>query len=144
MNIEIMKKRILFIVILAAIVGLVFYGNRNVFKNISTAYAVGDLTVDWGIGIGDVGPIFNVLNMAPGDVEEREVDVTNSAASTRPIGVRGDLRRLGRRSAEDRQRQFQSRSHRYPDAREGRNRPHARTQEAVPGAAGRFDDGNPG
>ena len=84
-----MKKRILFIVILTAIVGLVFYGNRNAFRNISTAYAVGDLTVDWGIGIGDVGPIFNVLNMAPGDMEERDVDVSNGALSPRSVGVRG-------------------------------------------------------
>ena len=84
-----MKKRILFIVILAALVGLVFYGNKNVFNNFSTAYAVGDLNVDWGIGVGNVGPIFNVLNMAPGDIEERDVDVSNSAVSARPIGVRG-------------------------------------------------------
>src|SRR3989344_2232002 len=83
-----MKKRILFIIVLVILVGAVFYGNRNVFNNLSTAYAVGDLTVDWGIGVGDVEPIFNVLNMAPGDMEERSVDVSNSAASARPVGVR--------------------------------------------------------
>ena len=71
-----MKKRIIFIVILATIVGLIFYGNRDVFNKSSSAYAVGDLIVDWGIGIGNVGPIFTVLNMTPGDVEERDVDVS--------------------------------------------------------------------
>ena len=74
--------------ILATLVGLAFYGNINLFNRTQTAYAVGDLTVDWGIGVGDVGPIFNVLNMAPGDMEERSVDVSNSAASARPVGVR--------------------------------------------------------
>ena len=84
-----MKKRILYIVILAALVGMVFYGNRNVFNNLSTAYAIGDLTVDWGIGVGDVGPIFNVLNMAPGDMKKHDVDVSNGALSPRSVGVRG-------------------------------------------------------
>lgn len=85
-----MKKRIIFIVILASIVGFVFVANKDFFwKPATTAYAVGDLTVDWGIGVGDVGPIFNVLNMAPGDIEERDVDVSNSAVTARPIGVRG-------------------------------------------------------
>ncbi len=84
-----MKKRILFILILTAIVGLVFYGNRNILNNLSTAYAIGDLTVNWGIGVGDVGPIFTVLNMAPGDMEQRDVDVSNGAPSPRSVGVRG-------------------------------------------------------
>lgn len=84
-----MKKRILYILILATLVGLVFYGNRGLFNRISTAYAVGDLTIDWGIGVGDVGPIFNVLNMAPGDMESRDVDVSNGALSPRSVGVRG-------------------------------------------------------
>ena len=84
-----MKKRILFIVILATLVGLVFYGNKNIFNNPSTAYAVGDLTIDWGIGVGDVGPIFNVLNMAPGDMAQHDVNVSNGAPSPRSVGIRG-------------------------------------------------------
>lgn len=54
------------------------------------AYAVGDLTVDWGAaGIGDVGPIFTISNMAPGDSESLDVDITNSASTSRPLGIRG-------------------------------------------------------
>lgn len=52
-----------------------------------TAFAVGDLTIDWGVPTGD--PIFTVLDMMPGHVEERTVAVTNNASSARPVGVRG-------------------------------------------------------
>ncbi len=52
-----------------------------------TAYADGDLTIDWGVSIGD--PIFVVNNMAPGECETRTVNVTNSAAFNRQVGVRG-------------------------------------------------------
>lgn len=81
-----MKKRILkilipvFIIIFAAVYGL----NS---KLPSTAFAVGDLTIDWGVPSGD--PIFVISNFLPGDMEEEEVDVTNNASSPRPIGVRG-------------------------------------------------------
>ncbi len=53
----------------------------------NTAQAVGDLTVDWGVPAGD--PIFTVSNMAPGEMISKSVDVTNDAASIRPVGVRG-------------------------------------------------------
>ncbi|MCH7541942.1 hypothetical protein IH981_04185 [Patescibacteria group bacterium] len=49
---------------------------------------MGDLTVDWGVPSGN--PIFTVSNMAPGDMESKSVDVTNDAASIRPVGVRGE------------------------------------------------------
>ncbi len=52
-----------------------------------TAFAVGDLTVDWGVI--EPGPIFVVNNAAPGDTEERDVDVTNNAPTNRLVGVRG-------------------------------------------------------
>src|SRR3989344_1442269 len=53
----------------------------------STAYAVGDLAVNWGVAEGN--PIFTINNMAPGQVETRSVIVTNNAVSVRPVGVRG-------------------------------------------------------
>lgn len=84
-----MKKRILFIVILAFLAGLFFAVNKSLFTTSPTAYAVGDLTVDWGIGVGDVGPIFVVNDMAPGDMEQRVVHVSNGAVTARPVGVRG-------------------------------------------------------
>ena len=81
-----MRKRGLFIFILAALVGLVFYGNRNVFKNIPTAYAIGDLTVLW-----ETDPLFNETNIAPGFTKTKTVNVANGAVSSRPVGVRGIL-----------------------------------------------------
>lgn len=56
----------------------------------STAQAVGDLTVDWGVPAGDPNPIFTVSNMAPGDIVSKSVGVTNDAGSIRPVGVRGE------------------------------------------------------
>lgn len=52
-----------------------------------TAYADGDLTIDWGVSSGD--PIFVVNNMVPGQCETRTVNVTNSAVFNRQVGVRG-------------------------------------------------------
>lgn len=57
------------------------------FTQNSTAYAAGDLTIDWGVTTGF--PIFTVTGMMPGDVESRPVIVTNNASVTRPVGVRG-------------------------------------------------------
>lgn len=57
------------------------------FFNQSAVQAVGDLEVNWGVP--DVDPIFVVTNMAPGDMEDRNVIVTNNAASGRTVGVRG-------------------------------------------------------
>lgn len=45
--------------------------------------------VDWGIGTGNVGPIFSVGNMAPGDTQTHTVTVTNNAPEARPVGIRG-------------------------------------------------------
>lgn len=52
-----------------------------------TAYAVGDLNVEWGVPDGD--PIFVVQNMLPGDTEDRDVDVENNGSVPRDVGVRG-------------------------------------------------------
>ena len=84
-----MKKRILTLLSLIIIGVLLVQSNGLGLFNKNTAFAVGDLTVDWGIGMGDVGPIFNVSNFAPGDTESRDVNVDNGAVSSRPVGVRG-------------------------------------------------------
>lgn len=79
------------IITLLAVVGMLITQTnaiQNFFKP-NTAFAVGDLTVDWGIGIGDVGPIFTVNNMAPGDSETRNVIITNGAPTIRPVAIKG-------------------------------------------------------
>lgn len=75
-------------VLLIVLLGLLIPTNilSNFTKN-STAQAVGDLTVDWGVPEGN--PIFTVNNMAPGEMESRTVHVTNGASTNRPVGVRG-------------------------------------------------------
>lgn len=84
------KIRLARIFIIALVTALAFnFASPNFLQDKSTAQAVGDLTVDWGIGTGDVGPIFVVNNMAPGQIETRSVIVTNSASTARPVGVRG-------------------------------------------------------
>jgi len=54
---------------------------------VSTAFAVGDLTIDWGVPAGN--PIFSFNNFAPGQTETHSVNVTNSATTTKPVAVRG-------------------------------------------------------
>lgn len=84
-----MKKRISFIVALLFLIGVLSL-NQNFLKNIfnsPTAFAIGDLTVNWGVPEGN--PIFTVSNIAPGQTEERIVQVSNGASSARPVGVRG-------------------------------------------------------
>lgn len=52
-----------------------------------TAYAVGGLNVEWGVLDGD--PIFVVVNMLPGDLEEREVQVINGDSAARTVTIKG-------------------------------------------------------
>lgn len=76
--------------ICAVVVGLVLvtiFVVRSGFWQSGTAYAVGDLLIDWGAPAGD--PIFVVVGMMPGQIEERDVEITNNAPMSRPIGVRG-------------------------------------------------------
>ncbi len=77
-------------IVLGIVVALVWAsgGVSNFFKS-STAYAAGDLTVDWGVPAGN--PIFTINNSAPGAIETRNVTVTNSSTSPKPIAVRGIL-----------------------------------------------------
>lgn len=81
-----MIKRIILVISLIFLIGALLYSN-NGFKNPQTVLAVGDLTVSWGVAEGD--PIFVVSNMAPGQTEQRVVNVLNTAPTSRPVGVRG-------------------------------------------------------
>ncbi len=79
------------LLVLIAILGI-FITQSNFLINLfspKTTYAVGDLTVDWGIGSGNVGAIFTIANMAPGDDSSKVVKVKNDAVSARPVGVKG-------------------------------------------------------
>lgn len=70
----------------------VLAAQTNILQSIihpSVAQAVGDLTVDWGIGFGNVGPIFTVNNMAPGQSSSKTVTVKNNSTTLRPVGIRG-------------------------------------------------------
>jgi len=86
-----MKKRILTLLSLITIGALLVQSNGLGLFDRNTAYAVGDLTVNWGIGIGDVGPIFNESNIAPGFTDTKTVNVANGATSPRQVAVRGIL-----------------------------------------------------
>lgn len=86
---RILKNKLLRILILGIIVVTVAI-QTNIVQSIfqtPTAYAVGDLTVNWGVPEGN--PIFVINNMAPGGSETRVVQVTNNAASGRPVAIKG-------------------------------------------------------
>lgn len=57
----------------------------------SLVRAVGDLTVDFGnppVPLGD--PVFTITNMLPGDIESREIKVTNDGTSPHLVMIRGE------------------------------------------------------
>lgn len=64
----------------------IVYAKNNHWFNSPTAFAVGDLTVNWGVSEGQ--PIFTIANAAPGESVSRTVSIQNGATSTRPIGIR--------------------------------------------------------
>lgn len=81
-----------FLTILISVFVLVFAFTQtnilsNFVRNNSTAQAVGDLVIDWGVPSGQ--PIFTVNNLMPGNLESRIVKIENHASSPRPIGIRG-------------------------------------------------------
>lgn len=86
-----MKKSLLTILIYsAAVVAVTFAAIRGDVFTTATAFAIGDLTIDWGSGVTPGDPIFTVSAMAPGQMETRTVEVQNdSPSSARPVGVRG-------------------------------------------------------
>lgn len=82
------KFKLLKIAGLIAIISFAIFANGGLRLGLNnTALAVGDLSVDWGVP--SPNPIFVVNNMAPGDSQERDVVVTNTAPTNRPVGVRG-------------------------------------------------------
>lgn len=85
-----MKKKVIAIISALFLIATLLYGNSgiNIFQKSSTVFAVGDLTVDWGIGTGNVGPIFNISNFAPGQDEDRDVLIINGSSSSRPVGIK--------------------------------------------------------
>jgi hypothetical protein len=52
-------------------------------------FASGDLVIDWGVGQGNVGPVFNLPNIAPGQSFVRNVVVKNTGSGGRPIAIKG-------------------------------------------------------
>lgn len=82
-----LKLKTLKILVIGLVVALAFNLASPNFLNNSTTQAVGDLEVDWGVTDGL--PIFVVTNMMPGDMEDRNVVITNNATSIRSVGVKG-------------------------------------------------------
>lgn len=72
-----------------AAVALAWFGasQAGLLGAAGTAYAIGDLTINWGVPSGD--PIFVVPDMVPGQTETRTVEVSNGAPGDRPMGVQG-------------------------------------------------------
>lgn len=82
-------RNIITFVISVTILILGFYyikNNTNLLKS-PTAYAVGDLNVDFESSNGS--PIFTIANAKPGDNVTRNVKITNNADTARPIGIKG-------------------------------------------------------
>ena len=85
-----MKKAIFHLMVwLIAFSALGVASIHSGFWATSTALAVGDFTIDWGVPTGD--PIFVVNDAKPGDIEAREVSVTNNASFVRTVGVRSSV-----------------------------------------------------
>ncbi len=85
-----MKKKYLKILILGLILGFLIWQSNilaNFSKNRSTAFAVGDLVIDWGVPSGE--PIFVINNFLPGEKVTREILLTNNAGTSRPVGIKG-------------------------------------------------------
>lgn len=82
------KKLILIFALIFLIIAWTVPGSPvNLFRNPTTVRAIGDLTVNWGVPEGN--PIFTISNMSPGQVEQRIVQVSNGASSSRPVAIKG-------------------------------------------------------
>ena len=84
-----MKKRIIHILIISAFIGAVYYlaGGLNGLLHPTTVRAFGSLNVDFHVPAGT--PLFSATNMAPGAVQTKSVDVTNTAPMGHVIALRG-------------------------------------------------------
>lgn len=82
-----MKKTLAQILALV-VVGTIWFGiSRGGLLTPETAYAIGDLIIDWGVPAGS--PIFVVNNFAPGEEAARQVEVANGGPIARELGIRG-------------------------------------------------------
>lgn len=81
-----MKKIVKILVLLFAI-GLLLKVGAFDFLKPTTVRAFGDLIVDFHIPVGV--PLFDVHNMMPGDIEQRDVDAENKSDVPRMAVVRG-------------------------------------------------------
>ena len=83
-----LKFRIVKIFVIGIVTALIFnLASPNFLEN-STIGANGDLDVVWD-GVPDGSPIFVVNNMLPGDMEDRDVFVTNGGTVARFVSVNG-------------------------------------------------------
>ena len=82
-----MKKLLKLIVIFTLVVaGAVAILRSEKINFVSTAQAVGDLTVNW-----QSDPLFFVQNFLPGDEETRTVIISNGGTSNRSLGLRAEM-----------------------------------------------------
>jgi len=83
-----MRKIFTQILALTSVIGTIWFGaSRQGLLAPSTAYALGELTIDWGVPAGS--PIFTVNNFAPGQSVTESVNVTNNSSVVREVGVIG-------------------------------------------------------
>ncbi len=83
------KKRFVRKVFTLFLALVVIFASASIYESTrpSTVRAFGELTVDFGVPPGN--PIFVVNNMAPGDMQNRNVGVTNSGTVDRFVAVKG-------------------------------------------------------
>ena len=82
-----MKKLIKLLIITSLVIAAgIAVAKSDKINFVSTARALADLTIDWGVPSGQ--PIFNVPNFMPGDSETRTVIISNGSSSNRQLGLR--------------------------------------------------------
>jgi hypothetical protein len=82
-----MKRRFIKVIALLIITAFMLGYGYQLFTEPSTVRAFGDLTVQFGVPPST--PLFNISNMAPGDVTTEDVVVTNSGLMPRMVAVKG-------------------------------------------------------
>lgn len=85
-----MKKRIFHVLIISAFIATVYAlagGMKGLVLGTTTVRAFGSLNVDFHVPAGD--PLFSATNMAPGAVQTKSVDVTNTASMGHVVALRG-------------------------------------------------------
>lgn len=88
---RVIKNRLIHIIalfIIAAVLALQTHAVQKIFFP-ERVEAVGDLTINWGIGTGNVGPIFTLNNIAPGQSTQKTVSVSNGGPNPLTISTKG-------------------------------------------------------